>query len=157
MQFQICLNTVWQAATKCSDADWQRAKVQLEHNIDQVTTVKQKVLEKKFQHLLQWPLQKYRTKATGPRSTFTNPLTEMNTAAEEEVYRAANVTANRLEEFLVRLSDVSMEAATWSITNMDCCESVEDRDLWYHFEWEDGFQEGILPMIDTVECLVAGN
>ena len=43
----------------------------------------------------------------------------MQTAAEEEVYGVANMTANMSVEFHVCLSDAETEATTWSIADTD--------------------------------------
>jgi hypothetical protein len=43
----------------------------------------------------------------------------MNIAAEEEAYRAVNMTANKHWQFQVCLSDADIEATTWKIADMD--------------------------------------
>jgi len=94
-QFQVCLNRARQAATIWSDADQQRAIVQLEREIHQVTPAKRKLFNKLFQHHERQLLQEVRTKTTSPRSIFTKQLALMKTTAEDQVYRAANMTADK--------------------------------------------------------------
>jgi hypothetical protein len=60
------------------------------------------------------------TNATGTRSTFAKKLARINTAMEEEIYGAANLTANKYVEFIVGLSDAKTEATSWSIADTDC-------------------------------------
>jgi len=93
-QFQVHLNRAWQAATTWSDADCQKAIEQLEHEIHQVTPAKRKLFDKLFQHYERQLLQEVGTKATGPKSIFTKQLARMRTAAEDEAYVAANITAD---------------------------------------------------------------
>ena len=64
-------------------------------------------------------LQGVGTKAIGPSCIFTNNLDEINTIAEEEVNRVANMTPNKCVEFQVNLFYATPEATTWSITDMD--------------------------------------
>jgi hypothetical protein len=115
----VCLNRAQQAATTWSDADQQSAIERLEGNIHQVTQVKHKLFDKLFQHRKPQLLQEVVTKAISPRCTFTKKLAQMKTAGEEEVYGAANMTADKRVEFLVRLSDAETEATSWSIADMD--------------------------------------
>jgi hypothetical protein len=118
-QFQVRLKIARQAATKWSEADRDRAIERLEREIHQMTPVKRKLFDKLFQHHQRQLLQEVGTKATGPRSTFAKKLAQMKTAAEEEVYGAVNMTADKREEFQVRLSDAETEATTWSIADTD--------------------------------------
>jgi len=118
-QFQVRLNRARQAATKRSDADRQSANEQLEREIHQVTPVKRKLFHQLFQHHKRKLLQEVGTNATGPRSTFTKTLAQMNAAAEEEGYGAANMTADKRVEFQVCLSDAETEATTLSIADTD--------------------------------------
>ena len=93
-QFQVRLNRARQAATTWSDADRQKAIERLEREIHQVTPAKRKLFDKLFQHHEIQLLQEVGTKGTGPRSIFTKQLALMITAAEDKVYRAANMTAD---------------------------------------------------------------
>jgi len=94
-QFQVHLNRARQAATIWSDADQQRAIVRLEREIHQVTPAKRKLFDKLFQRHERQLLQEVRTKKTSPRSIFTKQLALMNTTAEDQAYRAANMTADK--------------------------------------------------------------
>jgi len=78
-----------------SDADRQKAIERLEREIHQVTPAKCMLFDKLFQHNEQQLLQEVGTKGTGPRSIFTEQLALMKTAAEDEAYGAANMTADK--------------------------------------------------------------
>jgi len=119
MQFQICLKIVPQAATKSTDADQQRAKVELGHEIHQVTPDKYEILKQLIQYHGPPQWQNLQTKSTCPRSTFANMLTTMKTSAEEDVCSVANMTPNKHVEFQVCLSGVDTATTTWSIANRD--------------------------------------
>jgi len=41
----------------------------------------------------------------------------METATEDEVYRAANMTADKQLQFQIHLSNVETEATTWSLAD----------------------------------------
>jgi hypothetical protein len=129
-QFQVRLKITRQVATKCSEADRDRAIEQLEREIHQMTPVKRKLFDKLFQHHQRQILQEVGTKATGPRSTFAKKLTQMKTAAEEEVYGAVNIAADKRVEFQVRLSDAETEATTWSIVDMDRIVRQLEREIY---------------------------
>jgi len=129
-QFQVRLQIARQAATKWSEADCDRAIERLEREIHQMTPVKCKLFNKLFQHHERQLLQEVRTKATGPRSTFPKKLAQMKTAAEEEVYGAVNMTADKREEFQVHLSNAETEATTWSIANTDSIVSRLEREIY---------------------------
>jgi hypothetical protein len=129
-QFQVRLKIARQAATKWSEADRDRAIERLEREIHQMTPVKRKLFDKLFQHHQRQLLQEVGTKATGPRSTFAKKLAQMKTAAEEEVYGAVNMTADKREEFQVRLSDAETEATTWSIADTDRIVSQLEREIY---------------------------
>jgi hypothetical protein len=111
-QFQVRLKIARQAATEWSEADRDRAIEPLGCEIHQMQCVKPKLFDKLFQHYQQQLLQEVGTNATGPRSTFAKKLAQMKTAAEEEVYRAVNMTANMRAEFQVSLPDAETEATT---------------------------------------------
>jgi len=115
----VRLNRARQAATIWSDADRQRAIDRLEREIHQVTPAKRKLFDNLFQHHERQLLQEVGTKATGPRSIFAKKLAQMKTAAEEEAYGAANMTAGKRVKFLVCLSDAEIEATTRSIADAD--------------------------------------
>jgi len=129
-QFQVLLNRARQASTIWSDADRERAIERFEGEIYQVTPAKRNLFDKSFQHHKQPPLQEVGTKATGPRSTFAQKLAQMNTAAGEEVYGAANETANKRVEFQVRLSDAETEATTLSVADTDCIANQLEREIY---------------------------
>jgi len=67
----------------------------LEREIHQMTPVRRKLFNKLFQHHKRQLLQEVGTKATGPRSIFAKTVAQIKTAAEEEVYRAVNMTADK--------------------------------------------------------------
>jgi len=85
--------------------------------------------DKLFQHHERQPLQEVGTKATSPRSIFTKKIAQIETAAEEEVYRAVNMTADKRVEFQVRLSDAETEATTWSLADIDRIVSQLEREI----------------------------
>jgi len=58
----------------------------LEHEIHQVTPAELKMFHKLFKHHKRHLLQEVGTMATSPRSIVANELTQMKTAAKEEVY-----------------------------------------------------------------------
>jgi hypothetical protein len=129
-QFQVHLTIARQAATKWSEADRDRAIQRLEREIHQMTPAKCKLFDKLFQHHERQLSQELGTKATGPRSIFAKKLAEMKTVAEEEVYRAINMTADKREEFQVRLSDAETEATIWSIADTDRIVSQLEREIY---------------------------
>jgi hypothetical protein len=95
-----------------------------------VTPAKRKLFDKLFQHHKRQLLQEVGTKATGPRSTFAKKLAQMKTAAEEEVYGVANMTANNHVEFQVRQSDMETEATTWNTTDTDRLATQWGREIY---------------------------
>ena len=111
-QFQVRLNRARQGAMTWSDAVRQSAIERLECNIHQVPPSKSKPFDKLFQHHKRQLLHTVGTKATGPRSPFAKKLTQIKTAAEEVVYEAANVTADKRVEFQVCPSDAETAATT---------------------------------------------
>ena len=111
-QFQLCLNSAWQAATTWSDADRQKAIKRLECKIHQVTPAKPKVFDNIFQHHERQLLQTVGTKATVPRSLFAEHLSLIKTAAEDDAYRAANMTADNQLQFQIDLSNAETGATT---------------------------------------------
>jgi len=97
--FYVPLNRARQAATIWSDADRQSAKERVEREIHQVTPFERNLFDISFQHHKRQLLQRVGTIATGPRSTFAKKLAQMNSAAEEEVYGAANMTTDKHVNF----------------------------------------------------------
>jgi len=83
-QFRVHLNRTLQGATTWSDADGEKAIVQLERKIHHVTPAKRKLFDKLLQYHKQQLWQEVGTIATGPRSIFANVLGLMTTAAEDE-------------------------------------------------------------------------
>jgi hypothetical protein len=79
-----------------------------------MTPAHRKVFEELFQHLEQQLIQGVGTKATGPRSIFAKELALMKTAAEDEAYGAANMTANKCLRFQIRLFNAETEATIGS-------------------------------------------
>jgi len=118
-QFQVCLNTVQQAATTWSDADRQKAIQSLECKIHQVTPAKPKHFDKLFQHHERQLLEEVGTKATGPRIMFAKQLALMKTAAEDEAYGVANMTANKRLQCQIRLPNADTQATTWSLADTE--------------------------------------
>lgn len=84
-----------------------------------MTPVKQKHFDKSFHHHDQQLLHEAGTKPTGFRSAFTKKLAQMTSAAEEEVYGGANMSANKPVENKVRLSDAESAPTTWSFADRD--------------------------------------
>jgi len=129
-QFQVRLNRGWQAATEWSEADWQKAIERLESEIHQMSPVKRKLFDKLFQHHEWKLLQEVGTRATGSRSIFTKTLSQMKTTAEEEVYGAVNMTADKPVELQLCLSDAGTEATTWSIADIECIVIQLEREIY---------------------------
>jgi len=75
-------------------------------------------------------LQDVGTKATGPRSIFAKKLAEMKTTAEEEAYRAVNMTANKSVQFQVCQSDAEIEATTGSIADTNRVVNQLEREIY---------------------------
>ena len=98
-QFQVHLNSARQAATKWSEADRDRAIERLEHGIHQMTPVKGKLFNQLLQNHEQQLFQEVETLATGPKSTFAKKLAQMKTAAEDKVYGAVYMIADKCVEF----------------------------------------------------------
>jgi len=95
-----------------------------------VTPAKPKLLMKLFQHHEQQLLQEVRTKATGPRSIFARQLILTQTAADDEAYRAVNMTAEKRLQFQNRLSDAVTEAPTWSLADAEHITIQLDREIY---------------------------
>jgi len=84
-----------------------------------VTPVKRKLFDKLFQCHERQQLQEVGTKATSPRSKFAKELALKKIATEHKAYRAANTTADKRLQFLIRLSDAETEATTWSMADTE--------------------------------------
>jgi len=129
-QFQVRLNRARQAATTWSDADRQKAIERLEREIHQVTPAKHKLFDKLFQHHERQLLQEVGTKGTGPRGKFAKQLALMKTAAEDEVYGAANMTTDKRLQFQIRLSNAETDATTWSLADTECVTNQLEREIY---------------------------
>jgi len=149
-QFQVCLNTAQQAATTWSDADRQKAIERLERENHQRTTAKHMVFDQLFQHHESQLMREVATKANGPRSIFAKQLALMKTAAEDEHYRAANMTVNQRLEVQNLIWYAETEATTRSLADTERVTIQLERHLWHHLEWTEGFPEGILHPHDRV-------
>jgi len=75
-------------------------------------------------------LQEVGTKATGPRCKFGKELALMETAAEDEAYGVANMTADKRRQFQVRPSNAETEAATWSLADTDRDTNQLEREMY---------------------------
>jgi len=128
--FQVRPNWARQVAPTWSDADRQKAIELLECEIHHVTPAKRKLFNKVFQRHERQRLQEVGTKATGPRSKFAKELALMKTAADDEAYRAANMTADKPLPFQVRLSDAETEATTWSLADTKRVTSQLEREIY---------------------------
>jgi hypothetical protein len=84
-----------------------------------VTPAKCKFFNKLFERHERQLLQEVRTKATSPRRIIPEDLALMKTPAEDEVYGAANMTADKRLQFQIRLSDAETEATTWSLADTE--------------------------------------
>ena len=129
-QFQVHLNRARQAATAWSDAERQKAIEQLERAIHHVTPAKRKVFDKLFQCHEQQLLPDVGTKPTGPRSKFSKELALKKTAAEDEAYRAANMTADKWLQFRICLFDAETEATTWTLADMERVTNQLERQIY---------------------------
>jgi len=94
-EFQVHLNRARQAATTWSDANHQKAIKRLEREIHQLTQTKRRHFDKLFQRHEQQLLQEVGTSATCPRSKFTKELAIMKTAAKDNAYMVAKMTADK--------------------------------------------------------------
>ena len=128
-QYHVHLNRAWQAATKWSDADWQRAKEQLGHEIHQVIPVKHKLLNKLLQHHEGCLLQEVGTKATRHRSTSTKTLAPRKFATEEEVYGEVQMTSVKGVEFHMHPSEAETVATTWIVADTDRIANKQEREI----------------------------
>jgi hypothetical protein len=129
-QFQVRVNRARQAATTWSDADRQKAIERLEPEIHQVTPAKCKLFDKLFQHHKRQLLQEVRTKGSGPRSIFAKQLALMKTAAEDELYGVANMTADKRLQFQICLSDAETDASTWSLADTERLTLQLEREIY---------------------------
>jgi hypothetical protein len=129
-KFQVCLNTVQQAATTWSDADRQKAIERLQCEIQQVTPAKRKLFDTLFHHHERQLLQEVRTKATGPRSIFAKELALRKAAAEDEAYGAANMTADKRVQFQNRLSNAETEATASSLADSELVTNQLEREIY---------------------------
>jgi hypothetical protein len=127
--FQVHLIRARQVATTCLDADCQKAIERLQCEIHQVTPAKCKF----FNTLLQWhkqqPLREVGTKTTGLRCKLAKELALKKTAAKDEAYGAANMTANKRLQFRIRLSDAESEATTWSLADTEHVTNQLEREI----------------------------
>ena len=96
----------------------------------QVKPAKRKLFDKLFQHHERQLLQEVGTKGTGPRSKFAKQLALMKTAAEDEVYGAANMTADKRLQFQIRLSDAETDATTWSLADTERVTNQLEREIY---------------------------
>jgi hypothetical protein len=128
-QFHVRLNRARQAATTWSDVDCQKAIKRLEREIHQVTPAKCKLFDKLFQHHERQLLQEVGTESTGPRSIFSTQLALIKTAAEDEDYGAANMSADKWLQSQIRLSDVETEATTWSLADTELVTIQLEREI----------------------------
>jgi len=94
-----------------------------------VTPAKHTLFDKLFQCHERQLLQDVGTKATGPRTKFTKELTLEKTAAEDEAYRAANMTADNRLQFEIRLSDAETEGMTWNSADTECVTNQLEREI----------------------------
>jgi hypothetical protein len=85
-QFQVHLKSAWQAATKLSEADNDRAIERLECNMHPMTPAKWKLFDILFQHHDRQPFPEVRTKVTVPWNTLAQKIAQMKTAAEDKPY-----------------------------------------------------------------------
>jgi hypothetical protein len=95
-----------------------------------VTPAKRKLFDKLFQRHKRQLLQEVGTKATGPRSNFAKELAPKKTAAEDEAYGAANMTANKRLQFWLRLSDAETETTTWSLADTERVTIQMEREIY---------------------------
>ena len=118
-QFQLRLNRARQAATTRSDADRQKAIERMEHEIHHVTHAQCKLFDNLFQHHEGQLSEEVGTKATGPRSIFAKKLARTKTAAEDEAYRAGNMSSDKRLHFRNCLTHAEIEATTWCLTDTE--------------------------------------
>ena len=64
-------------------------------------------------------MQAIRTNATGPQSLFAKHLALMKADVEDEIYRTANMTANKWLHFQICLSEAETEAMTGSLAETE--------------------------------------
>jgi hypothetical protein len=126
----VRLNRARQTATIWSDADRQSAIERFEREIHQLTPANRKLFNKLLQHHERQLLQEVGNMATGPRSIFAKRLAQMKTSAEDEAYGAVNMAADKSVQFQVRLSDVEIEATTWSIADPDRVVNQLEREIY---------------------------
>ena len=70
------------------------------------------------------------SKAICTRITFSNTLTQIMTAAEDEVYAVANMTTDKRVQHQVRLSDAEIEATTRCIADTDLVGKQLQREIY---------------------------
>jgi len=95
-----------------------------------VTPAEHKQFDKLFQRHERQLLQELGTKATGPRRQFAKELALMKTAAEDEAYGAANMTADKQLQFQIRLSNADTEATTWSLADTERVTIQLEREIY---------------------------
>lgn len=115
---QVRLNRAKPAATRGSDNNRLRAEELLEGEMHQVTPIKRKHFDELFQPHECQLFQEVGTMATTPRSTSPDKLTQMETAGQEDVCCAANMTTNNCVDFQVHLSGAGTEDATQCTADM---------------------------------------
>jgi hypothetical protein len=102
----------------------------LELDINQVTPAKRKDYDKLFERHEQHELYEVVTMSTGPRSKFAKELALMKSAAEDEAYRAANMTANKQPQFPIPISNGETEATTWLMADTERVTDQLEREIY---------------------------
>ena len=68
--------------------------------------------------------------ATGPRSKFAKEHAPKKGATEDEAYEASNITADKRQQFRIRLSDAETEATTWSLADTEHITNQLEREIY---------------------------
>ena len=129
-QFQVRLNRARQVATTWADHDLHKGIERLERQIHQVTPVECKVSNNLFQHHERQLLQQVGTKATSRRSIFATELAIWTAAAEDETYRAANMTTDKGVNVRIHVSNVETAATTWSLADTERITNQLEREIY---------------------------
>ena len=102
----------------------------MEREIHHVTPAKRKLFNKLFQRHERQLSQETGTKVSGPITKFSKELALKKTAAEDEAYGVANMTADKQLQFLICLSDAETEAMTWSLADTECVTNQLKRETY---------------------------
>lgn len=128
-RLQVGLKQAKHEATRGSEAHRRKPNQWIESELRQVAPLQCELFNESFQHLVRQLFQEDGTKAISPQVIFAKTLTQMNTAADDDVGDAANMTPKMCEEFRLHWSNAETKSTTWLIACMDSITNQLGRDI----------------------------